>query len=27
LGFLSSVAIIIWRTARKEDDFEDGASL
>ena len=27
LGFLSSIAIIIWRTARKEDDFEDGASL
>ena len=27
LGCLSSVAIIIWRTARKEDDFEDGASL
>ena len=27
LGFLSSLATIIWRTARKEDDYEDGASL
>jgi carboxylesterase len=27
LGFLSSIATIIWRTARKEDDYEDGASL
>jgi len=27
LGFISSVATIIWRTARKEDDFDDGASL
>ena len=27
LGFLSSVATIIWRTARKEDDLDDGASL
>jgi len=27
LGFITSVATIIWRTARKEDDFDDGASL
>jgi hypothetical protein len=27
LGFISSVATIIWRTARKEDDLDDGASL
>ena len=27
LGVLSSIATIIWRTARKEDDLEDGASL
>ena len=27
LGFLSSVAVIIWRTARAEDDFDDGATL
>jgi carboxylesterase len=27
LGILSSVATIIWRTARKEDDLDDGASL
>ena len=27
IGFISSVATIIWRTARKEDDFDDGASL
>ena len=27
LGVISSIATIIWRTARAEDDFEDGASL
>jgi hypothetical protein len=27
LGFLSSVAVIIWRTARANDDFDDGATL
>lgn len=27
LGFLAFVAIIIWRTARSEDNFDDGASL
>ena len=27
LGVLSSIATIIWRTARAEDNFEDGASL
>jgi hypothetical protein len=27
LGFISSIATIIWRTARKEDDLDDGASL
>jgi carboxylesterase len=27
LGFIASVATIIWRTARANDDFDDGASL
>jgi carboxylesterase len=27
LGYLTCVATIIWRTARSDDDFEDGASL
>ena len=27
LGYLSSAATIIWRTARSDDDYEDGASL
>ena len=27
LGFLTSVAVIIWRTARANDDFDDGATL
>jgi hypothetical protein len=27
LGFLGSVATIIWRTARSEDKFDDGTSL
>ena len=27
LGVISSIATMIWRTARAEDDFEDGASL
>jgi hypothetical protein len=27
LGVLASIATIIWRTARKDDDYEDGAFL
>ena len=27
LGYLTCVATIIWRTARSDNDFEDGASL
>jgi hypothetical protein len=27
LGVLSSIATMIWRTARAEDNFDDGASL
>ncbi|MFM2270918.1 MAG: hypothetical protein RIS01_947, partial [Actinomycetota bacterium] len=27
LGILGSIATIIWRTARSEDNFDDGTSL
>ena len=27
LGVIASIATIIWRTARKDDDYEDGAYL